>query len=147
VGEIFCNLSKAFDCVNHDILLPKIKCYGIKGLTEKLMRSYLRGKYQRIILHKDGNKCSEWKEIKCGVPQGSVLGPVLFLLYINDLPKNISDLSKPMLFADDTSILISDKDPTNFKIQINKLFNIINKWFIKKSVSNKLKNLLFAVSN
>jgi hypothetical protein len=96
------------------------------------MRSYLRGRYQRVILHKNGNKCcSEWKEIQYGVPQGSVLGPLLFLLYINDLPKIISELSKPILFADDTSIIISDKDPTNFKIKINKLFHMINEWFTK----------------
>jgi hypothetical protein len=84
------------------------------------MRSYLRGRYQRVILHKNGNNCySEWKGIQYGVPQGSVLGPVLFLLYINDLPKIISELSKPILFTDDTSIIISDKDPTNFKIKLN----------------------------
>jgi hypothetical protein len=99
----------------------------------------LKGRYQRVFLHKNGNKCcSECKEIQCGVPQGSVLGPVLFLLYINDLPRIISDLSKPVSFADDTSILISDKNPINFKIKIKKLINIINEWFLKKFVSNKL---------
>jgi hypothetical protein len=102
-----------------------MKFYRIKGITQKLMRSYLRGKYQRVILHGNRNKCcSEWKEI-CGVPQGSVLGTSvtyqkLYLIY-----------KKPVLFADDTSILISYKDSTNFKIKINKLFDIINKWFIK----------------
>jgi hypothetical protein len=60
------------------------------------------------------------KKIQCGVAQDSVLGPMLFLLYINDLPKTISDLSKPVLFVDDTSILILDKDPANFEIKINK---------------------------
>jgi hypothetical protein len=134
VGGIFCDLSKAFDHGNHDTLLSKMKFYGIKGMTQKLMRSYLKGRYKRVILHREGNKCCfEWKEIQCGESQGSVLGPVLFLLYINDLPKIISDLSKPVLFADDTGIFISDKDPTNCKIKINKLFNIINKWFIKIS--------------
>jgi hypothetical protein len=130
VGGIFCDLRKALDCVSHDILLSKMEFCGIKGIAQKLRRFYLRGRYQRVILYRNGNKCcSKWKEIQYGVPQGSVLGPVLFLLYINDLPKIISELSKPILFADDTGIIISDTDPTNFKIKINKVFDITNKWF------------------
>jgi hypothetical protein len=71
------------------------------------MKSYLRGRYHRVILYNNGNRCcSDWKEIKYGVPQGSVLGHVVFLLYINDLPKLICDLSKPILSADDTSTII-----------------------------------------
>ena len=135
VGGIFCDLSKAFDRVNHDILLSKMDFYGIEGVAQKLIRSYLRGRYQRVILYENGSKCcSEWKEIQCGVPQGSVLGPVLFLLYVNDLPKIISDLSKPVLFADDTSILIFDKNPATFKIRINNLFEMINEWFRKNEL-------------
>jgi hypothetical protein len=75
--------------------------------------------------------CSVWREIQCGLPQGSLLGPLLFPLYINDFTKTILDLSKPVLFADDTSILILDKDPANFKIKIDKLLEVINKWFEK----------------
>jgi hypothetical protein len=114
VGGIFCDSSKAFDRVNHDILLSKMEFYGIKGTVHKLIKSYLTGRYQRVILYKNGSKCcSAWKEIQCGVPQGAVLG-LLILLYINDLPGNLSDLAKPVLFADDTSILIFDKNPMNF---------------------------------
>jgi hypothetical protein len=83
------------------------------------------------------------KEIQYGVPQGSVLGPVLFLLYINDLPKIISELSKPILFADDTSIIISNKDPTNFKIKLNKLFDTINEWFTKKLLTINYEKTCF----
>jgi hypothetical protein len=106
--------------------------YGIKGTAYKLIKSYLTGRYQRVILYKNGSKCcSAWKEIQCGVPQGSVLGLLLFLLYINDLPETISDLAKPVLFADDTSILIFDRNFMNFNIKTNKLFAIINEWFEK----------------
>jgi hypothetical protein len=113
-----------------------------------LMRSYLRRTYHRIILYNIGYKCcSEWKEIKYGVPQGSVLGPVLILLYINDSPKVICDLSKPILFADDTSTVILDKNATNFKVkQINYLDN--KQMVCKKYTDNKLwKNWFFTISN
>jgi hypothetical protein len=113
------------------------------------MRSYLRGRYQRVVLHNNGDKCcSEWKEIHYGVPQGSVLGPIFFLLYINDLPKLICDLSKPIPFADDTSIIILDKDPTNFKIKTNKLFVITNEWFATNLLTiNYEKTNFFTGSN
>jgi hypothetical protein len=120
VRRNFCDLKGAVDCVSHDILLSKMEFYGITGIAQKLMRSYLRGRYQRVILYNSGYKCcSEWKEIQYGVPLGSILGPVPFLLYSNDLPKIICDLSRPILFAGDTSIIKSDKDPTSFKININ----------------------------
>jgi hypothetical protein len=84
---------------------------------------FLTGRYQRVILCKNGSKCcSARKEIQCGVPRGFILGPLLFLLYVNDLPGNISDLAKPVLFADDTSILIFDKNHMNFKFKINSFF-------------------------
>jgi hypothetical protein len=69
VGGIFYDLSKAFDRVNDNNLLSKMEFYGIKGTTQKLMKSYLRGRYQRVILYKNGSKCcSVWKEIQCRVP-------------------------------------------------------------------------------
>jgi len=124
VGGLFCNLQKAFDCVNHDILLSKVKFYGITGSTGKLMESYLQQRYQRVVIN---NNSSTWREVQYGVPQGSILGPLLFLKYINDLSKSVSDKSIPILFADDTSFILTSYDDSELRHKANEVFNIISK--------------------
>ena len=99
VRAVFLDISKAFDKVWHPGLLSKLKSYGIEGNLLKLLENYLHNRKQRVALN---GQCSSWKNILSGVPQGSVLGPFLFLIYINDLPDGICSLGK--IFADDTSI-------------------------------------------
>jgi hypothetical protein len=94
------------------------------------MRSYLAERYQRAILNNNSNKVySEWELTMHGVPQGLTVGPLLCLLYINDLQKLISDVSNPILFADDTSIIVSNADSLKFKLNASKILEEINNWF------------------
>jgi len=118
-GGIFCDLQKAFDCVNHEILLTKLEFYGITEITHKLIKSYLQGRHQKVVLNNhSSSSCSKWGEITHGVPQRSILGSLLFLLYINDLLQITNENSKIVLFADDTSMIIINPSPSNFEKKI-----------------------------
>ena len=95
----FLDLSKAFDRVWHDDLMYKLKSLGICGNYYGLLHSFLSDRYHRVVLN---SQSSKWSYIKAGVPQGSILGPLLFLVYINDLPEGLTTSAK--LFADETSL-------------------------------------------
>lgn len=121
---VFLDLRKAFDTVDHKILLKKMEYYGIRGIANNWFKSYLSGRLQSVFV---SGMSSETLEIAHGVPQGSVLGPLLFLLYINDLPNAII-YSKPFIFADDTALLNSSKDLKSIKKKVNIDLKLLLNW-------------------
>jgi len=145
VGGVFCNLHKAFDCVNHNILLTKLGFYGISCIANQLMRSYLDHRYQRVVINDNTNSklTSECELVKHGVPQGSILGPLLFLIYINDLSKTLSSVAELILFADDTSIVISNINSDELTRNMNLVMKQTINWFQSNLLSlNYIKNHL-----
>ena len=112
---VFLDLSKAFDTLDHQILFDKLEHYGVRGLALQWIKSYFSNRTQFVQIN--DTRSSE-EIIRCGVPQGSILGPLFFILYINDLPKATS-LAECLLFADDTSIFYSNSDPDHLASACN----------------------------
>ena len=121
---VFLDISKAFDTVKHDILLDKLSNAGIRGVAHDWFKSYLMDRSQYVSI---GSYSSESLHIQNGIPQGSILGPLLFNLFINDLT-NSSKKLKYILFADDTTILLSDKSIENLVLQLNEELTYIQNW-------------------
>ena len=124
VCGIFVDLEKAFDTVNHKILCEKLNFYGLRGNVNKLIQSYLDNRKQYVYLN--GFE-SEVKDVSCGVPQGSSLGPLLFLLYINDFRLCLSETMSGH-FADDTFIIYNSKKPKTIETIINTELKQVVKW-------------------
>jgi len=130
----FCDLSKAFDTISHDILLYKLHVYGIRGKANDLIRSYLSNRQQYVDFDSSKSQCLP---VECGVPQGSILGPLLFLIYINDIknctPENI------LSFADDTTMLLSHSDPVLLYDRANRSLSDLFHWFCANKLSLNAK--------
>ena len=123
-GVLFLDLKKAFDTVDHEIVLQKLHLYGIKGTSYAWFKSYIQKRKQ--ICSMNGKK-SHPREIRCGVPQGSNLGPILFLLYINDLPKCLQT-TQANLFADDTNLSCAGSDPNEIEIKLKSDLEKVHNW-------------------
>ena len=130
-GMILINLQKAFDTINHEILLKKLQFLNFSECSIKWFGSYLA---KRTFLVNVGSSYSDPADLNCGVPQGSILGPLLFLLYINDLPQAIQN-SDVRLYADDTCISFKHKNVKAIEEKLNQDFNSLCDWFLDYKLS------------
>ena len=138
---IFIDLQKAFDTVNHDILLMKLEHYGIRGAAQKWFQSYLSDRKQYVSINGSN---SSYLNVTCGVPQGSVLGPLLFLIYINDLPLASSKLAF-CLFADDTNIYYEAESLTKLQSVVNKELKKVKMWLDVNKLSLNIDKTNFVI--
>ena len=142
-GAILTDLSKAFDCLNHDLLIAKLNAYGFSLGALKFIRNYLRGRKQRT---KVGSEFSKWMDIKFGVPQGSVLGPLLFNIFLNDIFYFIKDICIAN-YADDNTPYASDQNVNSLLETLEKETVTLLKWLkLNEMKPNEDKCHLFVVN-
>ena len=145
VRGVFLDISKAFDKVWHDGLIYKLKQNGIKDKLLCLLIDFLKNRQQKVVLN---GQSSSWTKVNAGVPQGSILGPLLFLIYINDLPNGLQ--SNPKLFADDTSLFSTVEDITTSTVNLNNDLTKISEWAVQWKMnfnpdpSKQAQELLFS---
>ena len=133
------DVQKAFDCVNHAILCKKL---DLMGIDSSWFRSYLSERKQVVVAN---GVQSELANIRCGVPQGSLLGPLLYLCYCNDMEMATS--CKLILYADDSALLFADKDKNVIENKLSQELNSVNQWLVENKLSlhpGKCEAILFA---
>ena len=143
---VYVDLSKAFDSIDHSILLYKLAKYGIRGVAHKWFGSYLQNRKQ-CVQYK--NTTSNLMPVSIGVPQGSILGPLLFLVFVNDLI-NVSKTLSMILYADDTNIFLSDTNLDNLICKANNELKHRVNWFKANKLqlnASKTKFMLYNVKN
>jgi len=146
VGTDMLDLSKAFDMVNHRLLLEKLQLYQCSSLSLKWFKSYLTNRHQQVSV---SGTLSKPLPISAGVPQGSVLGPLMFLLYINDLPLHIPNTNTAM-FADDTTLHTFGKNLTDINNNLQDSLSAVSEWCKSNSMilnDSKTKSMLISASN
>ena len=144
-GMILIDLQKAFDTIDHEILLKKLKYIGLANTAISWIESYLKNRITFVEI--EGSMSSE-RDLKCGVPQGSILGPLLFLIYINDMPQAVKcDL---LLYADDSCLTVTHKDIKFIEDTLNDNLSSLCDWLVDNKLSihlGKTESILFGTSN
>ena len=135
------DFSKAFDMVDHDILLDKLYHYGIRGIAHKWFKSYLSNREQYVSIE---GKSSSRRSLKYSVPQGSILGPLLFIIYINDIP-NIHKTAKFILYADDANIILTGNTMQEIEAQFTELSSTLVKWVSQNGLSLNIKKTNYLI--
>lgn len=135
----YLDLAKAFDTVNHDILLDKLYNYGIRGNAHNLLKNYLTNREQIVKLQ---NTRSNSKNITVGVPQGTLLGPLLFILYVNDLLNNLPK-GQIVSYADDTAIISTKDSWKDTQDEMNEILSFVNKWLVLNKLSLNINKTVY----
>ena len=137
---VFIALKKAFDTVDHDVLLDKLNHYGFRGIINSWFSSYLKNRTQTTQVD---HYISDKAVVGCGVPQGSVLGPLLFLLYVhvNDIHRCSNKFRFYRLFADDTNILYADKNLKDLETTVNNELQNLYNWLTANKLTLNIKNI------
>ena len=133
----FLDLAKAFDTVDHSVLLKKLSCYGIRGIALQLIESFLHNRKRYTVVE---NVCLSSQNVTCGVPQWSTLGPLLLIIYINDLVQTRN--FKVNLFADDTVLVMSHKSIEKMQNQVNYEMNQVGKWMNANKLTINYSNFM-----
>ena len=141
-GVVFLNLKKAFDTVDHSIMMRKLDKFNLSHKSIKWFREYLGGRKQAV---KYKHTVSSYLPITCGVPQGSILGPMMFIMYINDLSDHLN-YCKASLYADDTALITSAETQVDIMLNLNIELSIINEWLKANKLTldpDKTKYVIF----
>ena len=142
-GMVLLDLQKVFDTVDHGVLLMKLEAIGRDADGLRWLRSYLSDRTQLVDVH---GTCSSFANVTCGVPHGSILGPLLFLIYVNDMSGAINE--KILLYADDTAILICDKHANTIEARLGTALETVSVWLINNKLSlhlGKTESILFGM--